>query len=109
MLQQKYKQNEVITIKLVSGEEVMGYFISMTAEEITLRKPVTPVATESGVGLAPYIMTSDYLQSGNVGELSFNKQTIITHIPTEKQFANAYTKQVSGLDLSGSNKPGLIT
>ena len=60
------------------------------------------------MGLAPYIMSSDYLNTGN-GELGFSKGTIITSTLTSKQFSDAYTQQVSGIDLSGQQQPGLIT
>jgi hypothetical protein len=103
------KVNDVITIKLVSGEEVIGYYVSDDANNIVLRKPVVPVPTGQGqIGLAPYIMSSDYLTGGNP-EISFNKLTVITEVSTTKQFKDAYTAQVSGLDLSPASKPGLIT
>lgn len=104
------KSNDVVTIKLVSGEEVIGYYVGEDAEGVTLRKPVVPVPTGQGsVGLAPFIMSSDYLQGGNP-EIKFNKTTVITTVRTHKQFSDAYTQQVSGIDLSPSSKlPGLIT
>jgi len=103
-----YKANDVITIKLLSGEEVIGYFVSENTAGVTLRKPVVPVPTGQGsMGLAPYLMSSDYLKEG--GELTFAANTVVTTDKTSKQFADAYTQQVSGLDLSSSNKPGLIT
>ncbi len=104
------KINEVVTLKLVSGEEVIGYFVAEDAESIVLRKPLVPVATGQGsIGLAPFVMSSDYLKPGANVDIPFNKQTIISTVPTEKQFADAYTQQVSGIDMSASGKPGLIT
>jgi hypothetical protein len=104
-----HKVNDVITIKLVSGEEVIGYYVSDDDAGIVLRKPVVPVPTGQGqIGLAPFIMSSDYLTGGNA-EIKFNKQAVITAVGTNKQFKDAYTQQVSGLDLSPSSKPGFIT
>ena len=105
----KYKTNDVLTVKLVSGEEVIGYFVEENETEIVLRKPLVPVPTGEGqVGLAPFIMSSSYLREGN-GNLPFNKQTVITTLPCSKDFKNAYTQQVSGLDFSaGQSNQGLI-
>lgn len=103
------KVNDVITIKLLTGEEVIGYYVSDDANSIVLRKPVVPVPTGQGqIGLAPYIMSSDYLNGGNA-EIKFSKHAVITEVNTSKQFKDVYTAQVSGLDLSPSSKPGLIT
>lgn len=103
------KANDVVTLKLVSGEEVIGYFVNADANEVTLRKPVVPVPTGEGtMALAPFIMSSDYLKDGKA-ELGFNKSTVITVVDTSQQFKDVYTKQVSGLDLSQSKTPGLIT
>jgi hypothetical protein len=107
MLQPTQKSNEVYTVKLVTGEEVIGYLVSNTSAGITLRKPVVPVQMDDGWGLAPYLMTSDYLHSGK-GELNFEPSAIITSDPTGAGFTGMYTQQVSGLDMSANSKPGLI-
>lgn len=107
---QTLKANDVVTVKLVSGEEVIGYYVNEDANNITLRKPVVPVPTGQGsMGLAPYIMSSDYLQGGD-DKIPFNRQTVITTVKTSKQFRDAYTQRVSSLDLSNApTNPGLIT
>lgn len=106
---QTLKVNDVVTAKLVSGEEVIGYYVNEDTNNVYLRKPVVPVPTGQGsMGLAPYIMSSDYLNEGT-GELPFNRATVITVTSTSKQFKDAYTQQVSGLDLSATANPGLIT
>jgi hypothetical protein len=103
-----HKANDVVTVKLVSGEEVIGYYVQEDAEGVTLRKPVVPVPTgQSSMGLAPFIMSSDYLTGGNP-EIRFNKPTVISVVSTSKQFKDAYTQQVSGINLSPAT-PGLIT
>lgn len=102
------KLNDVVTLKLVSGEEIIGYFVDDSSGGIILRKPVVPVATGQGsMGLAPFIMSSDYLSGGDP-EISFNKNTVIAMVGTHQQFRDAYTKQVSGIDLNGGKKTGLI-
>lgn len=108
MLQTKHNKNDVVTIKLVSGEEVIGYYVSEDMGGITLRKPVVPVPTAEGtMGLAPYIMSSNYLREAS-GEITFNKATVIATVSTEEQFKNAFTQQVSGLDLAPGSASKLI-
>ena len=108
MLQTKHKENEVVTIKLVSGEEVIGYYVSEDMGGVTLRKPVVPVPTQEGtMALAPYIMSSNYLHEAD-GKVTFNKATVITVLATDEQFKNAFAKQVSGLDLAPGAASKLI-
>jgi hypothetical protein len=103
-----HKANDVVTVKLVSGEEVIGYYVQEDAGGVTLRKPVVPVPTgQQSMGLAPFVMSSDYLLGGDP-EIKFNKVTVITVVKTAQQFKDVYTQQVSGLNLSTA-KPGLIT
>ena len=108
MIQQKHKANDVLTIKLTTGEEVIGYYVTHDSSGMTLKRPVVPVPTGDGkVGLAPYIMSSDYLHTGS-GEIDFNDVSIVTVVKTNKQFADVYVQQVSGIDLRAESKPGLI-
>lgn len=109
MLVSKINKNDVVTIKLVSGEEVIGYYESEDDNNVMLRKPVVPVPTgNQSMGLAPYIMSSDYLTAGN-GVVPFNRSSITTTLSTSKQFRDVYVQQVSGIDLSGGKTSGLIT
>ena len=108
MLKVKHETNDVITIKIMSGEEIIGYYHDSTPTTLTLRRPMVPVATGEGtVGLAPYIMSSNYLHEGD-GLIPFNLHSIITQVPTSDQFANVYTQMASGIDMSASKKSGLI-
>jgi hypothetical protein len=103
----QYQKNDVITIKLVTGEEIIGYFVDQDKNQITLRKPVVPVPTKQGqVGLAPFLMSSNYLEKGD--DVPFNNSAVITTMKTTKEFAAAYGQQVSGIDMSAEAKPGLI-
>jgi len=109
LITKKYNKNDVVTIKLATGEEVVGYYCGHDDDSITLRKPVTPVPTQEGrMALAPFLMSSDYMQNNE--ELDFNTNTVVVASKTNQAFADAYTQQVSGLDLSpaAGGKPGLI-
>lgn len=113
MLQNARKKNDVVTVKLVSGEEVIGYYERENANAITIRKPLVPVpASESSMVLAPFIMSGE----GSVGKgnltVELNKQTVVTVLKTNQQFVNEYQRLVSGLQMNTggtATPPGLIT
>lgn len=106
MLAHTHKLNDVVTIKLLSGEEIVGYYNGQTDSGISLRKPLVPVPAGQGIGLAPYVLSSDYLTDNT--SITFASHAIITIVPTGKQFGQAYTQQVSGLDLSNESGSKLI-
>ncbi len=95
-------QNTVVTLKTTAGEEIIGYFVEYAGGEYKIRKPVTPVAMQDGMALAPYIMSSDYMETGE--PVSFNSNGIVTVMKTSKMFADVYTKEVSGLQTSNQSK-----
>lgn len=99
MIKKKFKENEVITLKLTTGEEIIGHYVSQDTSQIILRKPLVPVPVNEGsIGLAPYIMSSNYLTTGS-NEIPFAKASIITMLPTSKEFADTYAMQVGGIEV----------
>ena len=104
MLKTAHKENDVVSLKLSTGEEIVGYFISSDGIEVVIRKPLSLIATQEGAGFAPFMITSDTMAS----TVSFSKSNIVTMMATASHFADPYTKQMSGLDMSESKKSGLI-
>lgn len=98
------KSMDVVSIKLTSGEELVGMFVEKTANYIKLRKPLALTATQTGPALAPYFMTGDVM--GDASEVEFNANTVVSMIKTFKPFADAYTQSTTGLDMSSPK--GLI-
>lgn len=110
MLENTRKANDVVTVKLVSGEEVIGYYMKEDANSITLRKPLVPVpAGENSMVLAPFIMSGENAVGGNL-TVDLNKQTVVTVLKTNEQFVKNYQQLVSGMDFNTNQAPpGLIT
>jgi len=108
MITTKYNANDIVTLKLSTGEEVIGYFVSKDPSGITMRKPLVPVPTgDNSMGLAPYLMTSDYLSTGE--EVRFNLVNVVTDVKTVKQIADVYVQQVSGINLSAATNSKILS
>lgn len=105
MIKQTFNQNEVITVKLLTGEEIVTYFVSSDPVEITIRKPVTLVAADTGIAMAPFIMTSDCLTTN--AEIKLRHAGILLITKTNKPFTDNYNASFSQLDQSAA-KPKLI-
>ena len=101
--------NDVISVKLVSGEEIVGRLLDQTADSITLAKPVTislqPVNDKQmGLSFLPVL--------GSVEPdvtLQIPTAAMAVHpVKTGKSVANSYIQTTSGLVMAGAGS-GLIS
>ena len=49
--------NDTVSIKLMSGEEIVARFIEHDNDYITVQRPMAIVNLPSGVGLGPFMFT----------------------------------------------------
>ena len=92
LIEPAYKLGDVITIKLTSGEELVGKFEADDDKTIKVNKPLTLVASEKGIGLQQFLFTADIDKSYTI------KHQAITLIhKTRPEFAEAYAKQTSSI------------
>jgi hypothetical protein len=98
VLKTPLKENDVVSLKLSTGEEVIGRLAkAITADSITIKKVFTLGQGPNGVGLMPWAFTFDPSD-----EVSIDRRNVIAHSPTVKEIADAYTKQTSGIQLAGA-------
>jgi len=88
----KFDAGDIISLKLTSGEEIVGKFVSEDMMEIVLTKVVMLAMTQKGVGMAPYMITIDPDK-----EYAINKQAVIMKAHTDKEIADQFTYQTTGI------------
>ena len=95
------KIGQIISLKLSSGDEVVGKIIGQTADGITLSKPVILAASREGLAMVPFMMTgnpeSDYL---------FKTNNIMCIVETNDQVSDVYVQTTTGI--APVRKPGII-
>lgn len=87
------KSNDIVTLKLVGGDEVVGKLVDYTnINVIKLNKPLLVMMAQQGFGLLPYILTAnpEHIVSINFGH-------IITMTKTLDAVSKEYIKQTTGL------------
>lgn len=92
LINKNISQGDVVTIKLVSGEELMASFVEENENFIVVNKPRVLAATQNGIGIAPYLFTVDPDKS-----VKMYRSTIVILEPTEKSYASQYTENTSGI------------
>jgi len=104
MLINTIKPMDVVSLKLISGEEIVGGFLEKTETYYKIRKPLALVVTQQGPSLAPFFMTGD-ITNGCI-EIEFSSSSIIAMIKPHKQFSDVYTQATSGIQ-TPANSPQL--
>ena len=92
LIEAPYKNGDIVTLKLNSGEELVGKLEEEIAEGYKIKTPLTLVMAQQGMGLQQYLFTAE----ANKSHL-FKKTSVTIITKTMKQFAEAYQNQTSGL------------
>jgi hypothetical protein len=96
------KINQIISLKLSSGDEVVGKVTGQTAEGLTLSKPVILAASRDGLAMVPFMMTAD-----PDGDYMFKEGNIMCVANTNQQVSDAYFQSVTGI--TPVRNSGIIT
>jgi len=92
-----FGEGDIVTVKLTSGEEIIGKYVSGTDDQIVLEKVLMLAMSQKGVGMAPYLIT---VNPDN--KLRFNKSLIVVVAETDKEIANQYIYQTTGIQPVGT-------
>lgn len=87
-------KNDVVSLKLTTGEEVIGRFDSENDSIIILNKPLSFVMAEQGLSLGPFMISAN-----KDDKITISKLTVIAIIKTNELIAKQYLKQSTGLVL----------
>lgn len=88
----KFNEGDVLTMKLISGEEVIGKLVSETEEYFTLDRPLMLAIGQKGVAMAPVLMTVNIDST-----LKFSKNAVIVMAKSDGEIAKQYVYQTTGI------------
>ena len=92
LIETPYKIGDTVSLKLSSGEEIVGRLDAEDEAYYTLRKPMVLIAQPEGLGLAPYMYSVSpdskfMLRTNSVSCLS----------KTQEEISKQYTKTTTGI------------
>ncbi len=93
MLVQKIKPLDIVTMKLVTGEEIISKFVEGTDSYYKVNKPLVLSITANGVAMTPFLFTAEIS-----GDIEIPKHVVVALAATDKQTANQYIKGTSGIE-----------
>jgi|TARA_B110000967_G_scaffold12785_1_gene12380 hypothetical protein len=94
LIESSYKDGDVVSLKLSSGEEIVARLDKETPKEYTLKKPMVLIMQAEGLGLAPYMYSVKPTSKFNI---LVNSVSCIAK--TETDIADQYTATTSGIQL----------
>jgi len=92
IIEAPYVVGDVVSIKLSSGEEMIARLAAEDNNHVTVTKPLMLMATENGIGFAPYMFT---ISPETKIKLKINN--IICIVKSAKDAGDQYIKQTTGI------------
>jgi hypothetical protein len=93
LLEKPIDSGDIVSIKLINGEELIARFESENAEEIKISKPLLVTLGPQGLGMMPWVFL------GNKDVLSVKKNHVFVTIPSKKDAADQYLQGTTGIAL----------
>ena len=94
------KKDDVVVMKLSSGEEIIGRYQQEDTDNVELRKPLAMAMTQTGPTMAPYFACVDVMEYN--GAIKFNKDLVVAIAKPHKNFSDAYMQATTGIDVSAT-------
>jgi hypothetical protein len=86
---------EVVTIKTSAGEEIVAKLVEENPMGVTVSKPLCLTATKDGIGLVPFLFTTDPDK-----DVTISRNSIMVLAATIKDAADRYTEHTSRIKLA---------
>jgi hypothetical protein len=86
--------NEIISLKIISGEEIVGRLVEETGVSYKISKPTLINITDRGLMLTPYLFSADMEKP-----IEVFKSAVVSIFLTEKAFADQYIQGTTGIQL----------
>ena len=85
-------ENNIITLKLSSGEEIIGKFIKEDDTSYLMEKPLMLAMSQKGVGMAPILMTVN-----PESRIKIQKHAVMILANSDEEIAKQYIYQTTGI------------
>ncbi|NBR61451.1 MAG: hypothetical protein EBT86_07340 [Actinobacteria bacterium] len=94
LIKKSFTTNDVVSLKISSGEEVIARFIGEDKEYFHVTKPNVLMMNQQGMGMVPFMITSNPDQ-----DYAIAKQNIIAISFTDNDVGKLYLSKTSGIAL----------
>jgi hypothetical protein len=103
MIVQKFNINEIHTLKLMTGEEIITKLTAVDDFGYSISKPLVLSMTAEGVAMTPFLFTAEIK-----GVITIPKAAVIAIAPTDKQTAGQYIQGTTSIMTPGASGLGKL-
>jgi hypothetical protein len=89
-----YDAGDILTFKLVNGDEIVAKLVEQTDSAYTLDRPCTVVPSAKGIGLMQSLFTGEVDQ-----KVVLDRNHVMMHVATVKDIKNHYLQTTTGISL----------
>lgn len=92
LLESIYKEGDIISLKLTSGEEMVAKLDKENNDEVVLSKPMVIVAAQQGLALSPFMFSASPDAKVNIKHTN-----ILCMLKTVEELGKQYTQKTTGI------------
>ena len=94
LIEAPYATGDVVSVRLSSGEEIVGKLLDDNDKTIKLKQPLSAIMSEKGLAMLPFMLTVDPEK-----DLTVSKNQIVITAKSHKEVADHYLQSTTGLSL----------
>ena len=94
LIEAPYTTGDVISVRLSSGEEIVGKLLTDETSTMKLKQPLMAMMSEKGLAMIPLMLTVN-----PEADLIVNKNQIIITAKSHKEVADHYLESTTGITL----------
>ena len=94
LLEKPIAAGDVVSLKLLNGDEIIARFESETATEVKIDRPKALTMNAQGLGMIPWLFL------GAKNTITLQKAHIFCIVPSQKDAADQYMQGTTGIALA---------
>lgn len=94
LINKPVSNGDIVSIKLVNGDEIIAKLEESTGDSITINKPLAITIGPHGLGMMPWLFL------GDKESMSISKSHFFTMVPSKSEAAKQYMEGTTGLTLA---------
>lgn len=90
----KYSQGDIVSFKLVNGDEIVAEMDAFNAEYWTIKRPCTVMPSAQGIGLMQSLFSGSMEST-----MTLRAEHVMLHADTIPELRSHYVKTTTGIDI----------
>jgi len=93
LINRGFSNGDIVSLKLINGDELIARFESETGDEVTIDRPLALTMSRDGLGMIPWMML------GDKSSITLKKSHVFAVVSSQKDAADQYMQGTTGIAL----------